>query len=113
LAGVAVGGEKLYNTYCASCHQQDGRGTDGRYPPLAGTDWVTGDKRRLIGVLLNGLEGPIEVKGETYNSVMPQHSFLSDEEVAEVSTYIRQSFGNDADPIRAEEVSEVRNALSN
>lgn len=106
--GVVVGGEKIYADYCAACHQRDGQGTGGRYPPLVDTDWVTGDKDRLITVILQGLEGRIEVKGETYNGVMPQHSFLSDDEVAEVATYIRQNFGNKASAITPEEVGEVR-----
>lgn len=107
-----AGGEQIYRTYCASCHQRDGQGTD-RYPPLAGTDWVTGDKNRLIGVILNGLEGSIEVNGQLYNNVMPQHSFLSDEEVAEVLTYIRQNFDNDASAVTPEEVNDLRERMQN
>jgi mono/diheme cytochrome c family protein len=61
-------------------------------------------------VIINGLEGPIEVNGEPYNNAMPQHSFLSDQEVAEVATYIRQNLGNDASAITAEEVQAVRGA---
>lgn len=105
-----LAGGKLYNTYCAACHQQDGLGAPPRYPPLVGTEWVTGDKQRLISVIINGLEGPIEVNGEPYNNAMPQHSFLSDQEVAEVATYIRQNLGNDASAITAEEVQAVRGA---
>lgn len=109
--GVALGGERIYVDYCAACHQRDGEGAAPRYPPLAGTDWVTGDKQRLITVIVNGLEGPIEVRGEPYDGAMPQHSFLSDEEVAEVATYIRQNFGNDASTVSEEEVQEVRSRL--
>ncbi|SMO69883.1 PQQ-dependent sugar dehydrogenase [Fodinibius sediminis] len=107
-----AGGEQVYRTYCASCHQQNGEGTD-RYPPLAGTDWVTGDKERLIGVILNGLEGSIEVNGQMYNNVMPQHSFLSDDEVAQVLTYIRKSFGNNARAVSVEEVKKIRSSTEN
>lgn len=110
---MEVGGEAIYSTYCGTCHQQDGQGDSGRFPPLAGTDWVTGNKERLIQVVLNGLEGSIEVKGEIYNNIMPQHSFLSNEEVAKVLTYIRQNFGNDASAVSPEEVNEIRNALNN
>lgn len=102
-------GQKLYNTFCGTCHQQNGKGAIGRFPPLAGTDWVTGDKDRLINVVLNGLEGSIEVNGEVYNSVMPQHRFLSNEDIAEILTFIRQNFGNNASPISAEDVNRVRN----
>lgn len=105
-----VAGEKVYVTYCAGCHQGDGRGAPPRYPPLAGTDWVTGDRQRLISVILHGLEGPIEVNGEPYDNIMPQHSFLDDESVAEVATYIRRSFGNDAGPVTVDEVRAVRRA---
>lgn len=110
--GKEAGGEKIYTTYCGTCHQRDGQGASGRFPPLTDTDWVTGDKQRLIGIVLNGLEGTIEVKGETYNSIMPQHQFLSDQEVAEVLTYIRQNFGNDASAVSKEEVSEVRQRIT-
>jgi glucose/arabinose dehydrogenase/mono/diheme cytochrome c family protein len=108
--GVVAGGEKIYNVYCGTCHQRDGQGASGRFPPLAGTTWVTGDKKRLIGIALNGLEGPVEVNGEQYDGAMPQHSFLSNEELANVLTYIRQSFGNKASAVTAEEVAAVRNS---
>lgn len=105
-------GETLYYSYCGICHQSNGKGASGRYPPLAGADWVTGDKERLIGIVLNGLEGPIDVNGETYNNVMPQHSFLSDEDIASVLTYIRQNFGNEAEAVTPTEVAKVRNTQS-
>lgn len=100
--------QKLYNTFCGTCHQQNGQGARGRMPPLAGTDWVTGDKARLIKIALNGLQGPIEVNGETYNSVMPPHNYLSDEDLAIILTYIRNSFGNQASGVSAEEVKAER-----
>jgi mono/diheme cytochrome c family protein len=108
--GIAVGGEKVYVTYCRSCHQKDGRGASGRFPPLTNTPWVTGDKNKLIGVIVGGLEGQIDVNGESFNDVMPKHHFLSDEDVASVSTYIRQNFGNKASPVTAEEVRAYRSA---
>ena len=110
--GEPVAGEKIYLTYCAACHQRDGGGASPRYPPLAGTDWVTGDKQRLVSVIVNGLDGPIEVNGEPYHNTMPQHGFLSDEEIAEVATYIRQHFGNRAGDVTAEEVHEIRKGLN-
>ena len=105
-------GEELYYLYCGACHQQNGQGASGRFPPLAKTDWVTGDKERLIQVVLNGAEGAMEVNGETYNNVMPQHSFLNDQDMAEVLTYIRQNFGNEASAVTPEEVAEVRAQVS-
>ncbi len=105
------GGAKTYYTYCSACHQKDGGGATGRFPPIANTDWVTGDKERLIKIILEGMEGSIQVHGETYNGVMPQHSFLSDEEIAEVLTYIRSNFDNRASAISTKEVKEVREGL--
>src|SRR5690606_6043746 len=102
-------GAKIYNSYCASCHQTDGKGATGRFPPIAATEWVTGDKNRLIDIILNGLEGSIEVNGEIYDNVMPSHSFMSNEQIAVVLTYIRQNFDNVAGPITPQEVEEVRN----
>ncbi|MEX0289644.1 MAG: c-type cytochrome [Flavobacteriaceae bacterium] len=101
-------GQAIYYKYCSACHQIGGKGARGRFPPLAGTDWVTGDKERLIKVILEGLEGPIEVNGKQYSAVMPQHSFLSDEEIADVLTYIRSDFGNDADAVTVDEVAKLR-----
>ncbi len=109
--GIAAPGEKIYDVYCAACHQKDGKGASGRFPPLAATDWVTGDKTRLITLVLNGLEGTITVNGETFINAMPQHSFLSDEEAANVLSYIRQNFGNKASPVKPEEVKSIRNSL--
>ena len=106
-----MAGEKTYLTYCGSCHQNNGKGASGRFPPLAGAPWVVGDKGLLISIVLNGMEGSITVNGEEYNNVMPQHSFLSDEEVAGVLTYIRQSFGNTASEVSAEDVEKIRRSL--
>lgn len=108
---VVAGGEKIYSVYCGTCHQRNGQGASGRFPTLAGTPWVTGDKERLITIVLKGLEGRIEVKGEPYDNLMPQHSFLDNKEVANVLTYIRQNFGNEASAVTTEEVSAVRDNL--
>lgn len=107
---VTLAGEAIYNMYCAACHQRDGEGAPGRFPPVARAEWVTGDKQRLIAVILKGLDGPIEVRGERYNTAMPGHGFLSDKQIAQVASYVRQSFGNDADAVSAREVAKVRNA---
>ncbi len=105
---IALGGETIYITYCAACHARDGQGSPPRFPPIAETEWVTGDKERLINIILNGMEGPIMVRGELYNNPMPAHDFLSDEEIAQVLTFIRQNFGNDASAITEEEVRNLR-----
>ena len=101
-------GEKLYLTHCASCHRQNGEGAEGLIPPLVNTDWVTGDKGKLIRAVLNGLSEPIEVNGETYEQEMPGFSNLKNEEIADILTYIRNSFGNTANPIIPGEVYEER-----
>lgn len=102
-------GGKLYNTFCSVCHQRNGKGND-RFPPLDGAEWVTGDKTTLINIILNGLRGEIIVKGKSYTNRMPKLHMLSDNEIAEILTYIRQNFGNDASAITPREVAEVRSA---
>lgn len=102
-------GAAIYKQYCLTCHQANGSGVPNLNPPLRGTDWVNGDKARLIGVLLNGLENA-EIEGETYDNVMPAHNFLTDGQLADVLTYIRSNFGNKASPITAEEVKQQRAA---
>lgn len=101
-------GAQVFNTYCISCHQHNGKGDGNRFPPVENSDWVNGDKKKLIGVVLNGLNEPIEVNGKTYNSPMPQHSFLKDEEIAQVLTYIRKHFNNNMDSITSLEVAAIR-----
>ena len=103
-------GESVYSQYCLACHQTDGKGVPGSFPPLVQTEWVNGENARLISVVLNGLQGEISVNGETYNGVMTPHNFLTDEQVAGVLTYVRKSFGNDAEPVSVEEVTEIRNS---
>ena len=100
-------GKKVYSIYCLACHQADGRGVAGLNPPLTGTEWVSGDKKRLIGVMLNGLAGE-KVDGEEYRNVMAPQSFLTDKQIADVLTYVRSSFGNDYDAITMEEVKAER-----
>jgi mono/diheme cytochrome c family protein len=101
-------GKGVYNTYCMVCHQADGQGVEAMNPPLVGSDWVTGDKNRLIGVVLNGLSGEIEVNGVKYNNVMAAHNFLTDQQIADVLTYVRSSWGNNASAVTEAEVAAVR-----
>ena len=72
------------------------------------SDWVSGDKNRLINIVLKGLQDKIEVNGESYEAVMPANDYLSDKEVADVLTYVRNSFGNKATAITSAEVKAVR-----
>jgi mono/diheme cytochrome c family protein len=108
LTASGAAGKKVYDTACLVCHMANGTGVPGMFPPLAKTDWVTGDKDRLIRITIQGLSGKIEVNGVTYNSIMPPNSHLSDREIADVLTYIRQSFGNNANEVTLEEVQRVR-----
>ncbi len=106
-------GKGVYIQYCQVCHMEDGSGNPGMYPPLMNSDWVTGDKERIIGVVLNGLQGEIEVNGEVYNGIMAAHNFLTDEQIANVVSYVRTSFGNSAEPVTPAEVAAVRATATN
>ena len=109
--GDKLYGSILYKTYCASCHQGDGKGDNSRFPPLAGSDWVLGDKERLVKAILFGLDGEIKVNGQSWNGLMPAHEgFLTDHAVASISTYIRQNFGNKASEVTGDEVAKIRKA---
>jgi mono/diheme cytochrome c family protein len=80
------------------------------HPPIVGTEWVLGDKNRLIEIILRGMTGEIEVDGEVYDGVMASADYLTDQEIADVLTYLRNGFGNNASEVTAEEVQEVRNS---
>ncbi|MFQ5572159.1 MAG: c-type cytochrome [Rhodothermales bacterium] len=103
-------GRQVYDSYCVTCHQPGGQGIPGSFPPLDQTQWVVGDKGRLIRLILNGMQGSVEVKGELYDNVMNGHAFLSDELVAAVLTHVRSTFGNEAGPVSPDEVAAVRAA---
>jgi len=107
-ATVMKKGKQVYTTYCLSCHQKNGQGVPNLNPPLVGTAWVLQNETRLIGVILNGLNEEIEVNGEVYHNAMGAFANLSDTKIAAVLTYIRNSWGNQAAPIRPERVAEVR-----
>ena len=102
-------GEQIYMNRCMSCHQVDGKGLAGVFPPLDETEWVNGDKGRLIRIVLQGLTGETTVKDVVYSGAMPPwQSFLNDEEIAAVLTYIRSAWNNDASAVTAQEVAAVR-----
>jgi len=101
-------GNNLYLKYCLACHQMDGSGVPGMYPPLKKSDWVNGDKKRIINVLIKGLEGDITVKGQSYSSSMPKQDYLSNKQIAQVLSYVRKNFGNQADSVKVREVSSIR-----
>jgi mono/diheme cytochrome c family protein len=101
-------GKLVYNKYCLTCHQADGGGVPRMNPPLIKTEYVALDKERLIGIVLKGFNQPIEINGEEYSNVMASHAFLTDLEVADVLTYVRNSFGNKYAAITPAEVKSVR-----
>lgn len=106
-------GAEIYQTRCLSCHQANGGGVPGVFPPLVDTDWVTGDEEVLIRIVLNGMTGEMEVNGMAYSGAMPPWgSFLNDAEVADLLTYIRTEWSNDASVVTAETVAEVRKAAA-
>lgn len=102
-------GAEIYLAQCATCHQGQGGGVPGTFPPLTDSDWVSGDKDRLIATVLHGLQGPIEINGELYDELMPGYAFLDDEDIAALLTFVRSSFGNSAEPVHESEVLLVRN----
>ena len=106
-AAALASGKPLYAQYCLACHQADGGGVDRMNAPLTKTSWVLGDKSRLVGVLLNGMQG-VEIDGERYANVMPAFDYLTDQQLADVLTYVRNSFGNKATAVSAAEVKAVR-----
>lgn len=101
-------GQEIYTKYCMACHQASGSGVPGMYPTLQKTDWVHGDKSRLIGLLLNGQQGEIKVNGQVFRGVMPPHQYLTDQQIADVLTYVRTNFGNSASAVLPEEVTTLR-----
>jgi nitrite reductase (NO-forming) len=102
-------GQRTYTSICAACHQPAGTGIENVFPPLAGSDYLNADKRRAIATVLQGLTGPVVVNGRTYNSVMPALG-LSDEEVANVLTYVYSEWSNARHDVRPAEVETVRAA---
>jgi mono/diheme cytochrome c family protein len=100
----------LYALYCAACHSPEGLGAPGLIPPLTKNDWVR-TKSRLIQVVLHGLSGRIEVNGLPYEQEMPSFKHLTDDELAALLSYVRASFGNNANAVTASEVAEERKGL--
>jgi glucose/arabinose dehydrogenase/cytochrome c5 len=107
-----LAGKQIYDKFCVQCHMNNGKGAPGMNPPLAGVGFVTGDKTEVTKIILNGLSEPMLINGETFNNAMPSHAFLSDQQIADVLSYVRNTFGNKADKITPEEVAAIRKANS-
>lgn len=103
-------GKVIYARQCLACHQADGLGASNMNPPLNGKD-VSGDKDKLIEIVIKGLATHQEIDGNTYQNVMPPHPEMKDKEIADVLTYIRNSFGNKASSVKASEVKSTRSKL--
>ena len=107
-------GKRLFSQNCAVCHQGSGMGVAGQFPPLVASEWVVGGAwvgdNHLVKILLAGMQGPVQVKGNTYNNAMPPWSQLKDDQIAAILTYIRSEWGNAAVPITADYVKTVRAA---
>ncbi|HRJ11188.1 MAG TPA: cytochrome c, partial [Prosthecobacter sp.] len=106
-------GKAIYDALCLNCHQPEGKGLPGIYPSIAASDWVNGDPARLIQITLHGLSGPIQVNGQPFAQAAPlpmPPMGLDDRQTADVLTWLRASFGNDAPPITPAEVQKVRAA---
>jgi len=107
-----VVGKRLYSQNCVVCHQANGLGVSGQFPPLAGSEFVLaqgnmGDNH-LVMLVLNGLQGHFMVKGQAYNNAMVPWKTLTDEQIADILTYIRSDWGNNAPPITAQFVGQIR-----
>ena len=100
-----------YQAVCSPCHQPDGAGIPFAFPPLAGSEWLTGDPETPIRIVLLGLSGQIQVKGATFNVLMPPPPGLDDARIAEAITYARANFGNNSSAVDAALVKNVRNSL--
>jgi len=103
-------GESLFTGTCSTCHQPDGKGMAGVFPPLAKSDYLAQDPKRAIGVVLHGLSGKVTVNGQDYNSVMPPMTQLNDDEVANILTYVLNSWGNPGGQVHAADVAAQRKA---
>jgi mono/diheme cytochrome c family protein len=105
----ASDGAVVYLANCSSCHQTNGQGVQGAFPPLAGNPTVTGTPVAVIAIVKNGLDGRLVVNGQAYSGIMPRwNGVLSDEQIASVITYIRSSWKNRASPVSVSDVQSVR-----
>ena len=111
--GAKVDGAQIYNAQCVACHQATGLGLVGVFPPLAESEWVTGDPKRLAQIVLHGVSGTLTVKGAAYNGMMPPFKDkLDDAHMAALLTHIRSQFGNRADAVDASLMRDARSASS-
>ncbi|OLA96061.1 MAG: hypothetical protein AUH19_08310, partial [Verrucomicrobia bacterium 13_2_20CM_55_10] len=108
-------GKKVFSANCQTCHQANGQGVPGQYPPLAGSEFTTGGSRRMGMIVLKGLQGPVKVKGQQYGTAVmqPWDKTLTDKQIADVMTYERSEWGNSASPLTPEQIAALRKELAN
>ena len=110
---AAADGAAIYAARCAACHQATGPGLPGVFPPLAGSEWVTGPDETLAAIVLHGVSGPLTVRGAAYDGAMPGFAAqLQDAELAAVLSFVRTQWGNAAPAVGAETVGRVRQATA-
>ena len=101
-------GKKLYTAQCLACHQVDGSGVMNMNPPLIKTKYVLGDKTALIRIVMEGMKTPLTIDDNEYHNIMPPHTTMSDQDIADVLTFVRHSFGNSATSVTGVEVKAIR-----
>jgi mono/diheme cytochrome c family protein len=108
-------GKKIFAANCQTCHQANGLGVPGQYPPLAGSEFTTGGSKRPAMIVLKGLQGPVMVKGQKFGTAVmqPWDKTLTDQKIADVLTYERSEWGNSASPVTAEQIAALRKELAN
>jgi mono/diheme cytochrome c family protein len=112
VSGISVtNGKIVYTSVCLPCHMADGGGVQNMNPPLVKTSYVLGDKATLIKIVLNGFNEDVEINGQRYSNSMSSHDDLKDQQIADVLTYVRNSFGNKASAVKIAEVAKVRAAI--
>jgi mono/diheme cytochrome c family protein len=110
MAGKEHPGMAVFKQYCLVCHQADGSGVPGMYPPLGPGSWVGKDPKELVPILLTGLSVKVEVNGESYKTAMPAQTQLTDQEIADVLSYVRSNFGNSFTAVDVELVKKIRSS---
>src|SRR5437016_4544629 len=108
-------GKKIFAANCQTCHQANGEGVPGQYPPLAGSEFTNGGSRRMGMIVLKGLQGPVKVKGQQYGTAVmqPWDKTLTDQKIADVMSYERSDWGNTAGPLTPEQIAALRKELAN
>ncbi|MHB8207188.1 c-type cytochrome [Mucilaginibacter sp.] len=108
IAASITNGKVVYTNVCLPCHMADARGVQNMNPPLIKTTYVLGDKATLIKIVLHGFNEDVEINGQSFSNTMGAHDDLTDRQIADVLTYVRNSFGNKASAVKASEVLKAR-----